>query len=148
MDNEKILNKLYQKSIAVNAGGKGCYSPYNDEKEWSDDIDVLLEMYQNSQNENKNLKKLISDNIILTEDETGTFQELNIKKSELIKYKMRDLKEKLNNSKKYDKYELLNELNDIGKEIYEIPLFKEYGELFRLYEKTYNTHLFASKKEK
>lgn len=67
------------------------------------------------------------------------------KEKELF-YKMRDLKEKLNNSKKYDKYELLNELNNIGKEMYEIPLFKEYGELFRLYEKTYNTHLFASEK--
>ena len=67
------------------------------------------------------------------------------KEKELF-YKMRDLKEKLNNSKKYDKYELLNELNNIGKEMYEIPLFKEYGELFRLYEKTYNTHLFESEK--
>lgn len=57
-----------------------------------------------------------------------------------------NLKEKLNNSKKYDKYELLSELNDIGKEIYKLPLFKEYSELFRLYEKTYNTQLFASKK--
>ena len=68
-----------------------------------------------------------------------------IKEKELF-YKMRDLKEKLNNYKNYDKYELLNELNNIGKEIYEIPLFKEYGELFRLYEKTYSTHLFASEK--
>lgn len=68
-----------------------------------------------------------------------------IKEKELF-YKMRDLKEKLNNSKKYDKYELLNELNNIGKEMYEIPLFKEYGELFRLYEETYNTYLFASEK--
>ena len=32
-----------------------------------------------------------------------------IKEKELF-YKMTDLKEKLNNSKKYDKYELLNEL--------------------------------------
>lgn len=144
--NKEILNKLYQKSIAVNAGGKGCYSPYNDEKEWSDDIDILLEMYQDLQNENKNLKKIISDNTILIKDETGPFEELNVKQPELLKYKMRDLKEKLNNYKKYDKYELLNELNNIGKEMYEIPLFKEYGELFRLYEKTYNTHLFASEK--
>ena len=68
-----------------------------------------------------------------------------VKERELF-YKMRDLKEKLNNPKNYDKYELLNELNDIGKEMYEIPLFKEYGELFRLYEKTYNTYLFASEK--
>lgn len=68
-----------------------------------------------------------------------------IKEKELF-YKMRDLKEKLNNSQKYDKYELLNELNNIGKEMYEIPLFKEYGELFRLYENTYNTYLFASEK--
>ena len=60
--------------------------------------------------------------------------------------KIDNLKEKLNNSKKYDKYELLNELNDIGKEIYKLPLFKEYSELFRLYEKTYNTQLFASEK--
>lgn len=59
---------------------------------------------------------------------------------------MRDLKEKLNNSKNYDKYELLNELNNISKEIYEIPLVKEYSKLFRLYEKTYNTQLFANGK--
>ena len=68
-----------------------------------------------------------------------------IKEKELF-YKMRDLKEKLNNHENYDKYELLNELNNIGKEIYEIPLFKEYGELFRLYEKIYNTYLFANEK--
>lgn len=60
--------------------------------------------------------------------------------------KIDNLKEKLNNSKKYDKYELLSELNDIGKEIYKLPLFKEYSELFRLYEKTYNTYLFAGEK--
>lgn len=69
----------------------------------------------------------------------------SIKEKELF-YKMRDLKEKLNNPKNYDKLELLNELNNIGKEMYEIPLFKEYGELFRLYEKTYNTCLLASEK--
>ena len=68
-----------------------------------------------------------------------------IKEKELF-YKMRNLKEKLNNHENYDKYELLNELNNIGKEMYEIPLFKEYGELFRLYEKTYNTQLFANGK--
>lgn len=69
----------------------------------------------------------------------------SIKEKELF-YKMRDLKEKLNNPKNYDKLKLLNELNNIGKEMYEIPLFKEYGELFRLYEKTYNTQLFANGK--
>lgn len=68
-----------------------------------------------------------------------------IKEKELL-YKMRDLKEKLNDSKNYDKYELLNELNNISKEIYKIPLIKEYGELFRLYEKIYNTQLFANGK--
>ena len=70
-----------------------------------------------------------------------------IKEKELF-YKMRDLKEKLNNSKKYDKYELLSELNDIGKEIYEIPLFKEYGELFRIYQETFNEPLFAGLESK
>ena len=66
-----------------------------------------------------------------------------IKEKELF-YKMGDLKEKLNNFKKYDKYELLNELNNIGKEIYEIPLFKEYGKLFRLYQETFDEPLFAN----
>lgn len=70
-----------------------------------------------------------------------------IKEKELF-YKMRNLKEKLNNSKKYDKYELLSELNDIGKEIYEIPLLKEYGELFRMYQKTFSEPLFAGLESK
>lgn len=66
----------------------------------------------------------------------------SIKEKELF-YKMRDLKEKLNNHENYDKYELLNELNNIGKEIYEIPLFKEYGELFKMYQEIFDEPLFA-----
>lgn len=65
-----------------------------------------------------------------------------IKEKELF-YKMRDLKEKLNNHENYDKYELLSELNNIGKEIYEIPLFKEYGELFKMYQEIFDEPLFA-----
>ena len=61
MSEEKIINNLYQKSICVNAGGKGCYSPYSDEKEWSDDIDVLLEMYQNSQNQLQQKENIIKE---------------------------------------------------------------------------------------
>lgn len=63
---------------------------------------------------------------------------------EEIKVKIQELKNKLNNSKDYDKLVLLQELNNIGKQVYEIPILKEYIEVVRLYEETYNEYLFAS----
>ncbi len=70
-----------------------------------------------------------------------------IKKAKIF-YKIRDLKEKLNHHENYDKYELLSELNNIGKEIYEIPLFKEYGELFKMYQEIFDELLFAGLENK
>lgn len=82
------------------------------------------------------------------EDYADNYIDLEIEylNEKIVYEKIQNLKEKLNNSKEYDKIELLSELNAIGKEMYEIPLFKEYGELFRLYEETYNTQLFADTK--
>ena len=65
-------------------------------------------------------------------------------KEEKLSYIMGDIKEKLHNHEYYDKYELLSELNNIGKEIYEIPLLKEYGELFRMYQETFDEPLFVN----
>ena len=56
MNKEEILNRLIQKSICINAGGEGYYSPYRDDTDWFSDIDNLILMYEKSQQENKQLK--------------------------------------------------------------------------------------------
>lgn len=63
---------------------------------------------------------------------------------ENILNQMQELKDKLNNSKDYDKLDLLQELNNIGKQVLEQPLLQEYSKVVRLYEETYNEYLFAS----
>ena len=57
MNKEEILNRLIQKSICINAGGKGCYSPYKNDMDWFSDIDNLIIMYEELQQENKQLKE-------------------------------------------------------------------------------------------
>lgn len=59
MNKEEILNRLIQKSICINAGGKGCYSPYKNDMDWFSDIDNLIIMYEELQQENKQLKERI-----------------------------------------------------------------------------------------
>lgn len=59
MNKEEILNRLIQKSICINAGGEGYYSPYRDDTDWFSDIDNLILMYEKSQQENKELKERI-----------------------------------------------------------------------------------------
>ena len=58
---KNILDKLYQKSICVNAGGKGCYSSYANEKEWSDDIDLALEYITKLEQEIERLNKSLEE---------------------------------------------------------------------------------------
>ena len=59
MNKEEILNRLIQKSICINAGGKGCYSPYTNDMDWFSDIDNLILMYEQLQRENKKYKEVI-----------------------------------------------------------------------------------------
>ena len=60
MNKEEILNRLIQKSICINAGGKGCYSPYTNDMDWFSDIDNLILMYEQLQQENKKQKEVIN----------------------------------------------------------------------------------------
>ena len=59
MNKEEILNRLIQKSICINAGGKGCYSPYTNDMDWFSDIDNLILMYEQLQQENQSLKEQV-----------------------------------------------------------------------------------------
>ena len=58
--------------------------------------------------------------------------------------KIDDLKERINN--KEDKSNILKEINEVLKNIQELPIQKEFRELIMLYEKTYDEYLFGGKK--
>ncbi len=44
--------------------------------------------------------------------------------------------------------EVINDINEICKNIYELPLYHDYIEMMALFNKTYNTCLVASENEK
>ena len=59
MNKEEILNRLIQKSICINAGGKGCYSPYTNDMDWFSDIDNLILMCEQLQRDTQKYKEVI-----------------------------------------------------------------------------------------
>ena len=57
--------------------------------------------------------------------------------------KMNILEDKLYNSQAYNKEDLLNELNEIGKELFKLPPYIRYRELSILYMQIFDEPLFA-----
>ena len=47
---------------------------------------------------------------------------------------------------KEDMQEVINDINKISKNIYELPLYHDYIEMIALFNKTYNTCLMANEK--
>ena len=58
------------------------------------------------------------------------------------------VKSELNYANDCDKDNFLEEINDIFKEIMNLPIMEEYTELVRLYENKFNTCLLANTKSK
>lgn len=52
--------------------------------------------------------------------------------------------EKIKN--KEDMQDVISDINEISKNIYELPLYHDYIEMMTLFNKTYNTCLLASEK--
>ena len=47
---------------------------------------------------------------------------------------------------KDDMQEIISDINEVSKNIYELPLYHDYIEMMALFNKTYNTCLLASEK--
>lgn len=58
--------------------------------------------------------------------------------------RIEEVVEKIKN--KDDIQEVIEDINEISKNIYELPLYHDYIEMMALFNKTYNTCLLASEK--
>lgn len=59
MNKEEIIKRLLQKSICVNTGMDGCYSPYSTDEEWYNDIDNLVNICEVLEQQSKKYKEVI-----------------------------------------------------------------------------------------